>query len=569
MKKNYLLITVAFICQAATIKAQTPNWLWAKGLGGTIGAAWSIAVDGSSNSYTTGTFTDTLDFDPGPGVYNLTSVGVDDSYLLKLDALGNFVWVKQMGGSGDQYGYRVVLDASGNIYTIGEFGGTPDFDPGPGVFNLTSAGGNDIYIVKLSSGGNFIWAKAFSGTSSEYARALAVDATGNVYMSGSISGTTDFDPGSGVYNLTTATAGFTDIFISRLDSAGNFVWAKTIGGAHNDNGQGIAVDPSANGMVYVTGYFHDTADFDPGSGTANLVANGSGSDVFICKFDSAGDFAWAKRFGGVSTDDGHGIALDGLGNVYATGWFFATVDFDPGAGVFNLSSLGFDDVYIFKCDTAGNFKWVKRFGGVDYQSGYSIAVAPGANGGIYTQGRFAGTADFNPGTGIFNLTSVGLEDVYVCKLDTAGSFIWAKAIGSTDNEFCESIAVDAGGSTYITGFSYGTSIAFDSTILTNARTFIARLDTAVNTGSNEIENSSSNILLSPNPAVNHLTIAWRSTHRKVEVIIADITGKIIYATTVAEAQKVEVNLKDLAEGVYVLQIHSSDFAETKKLIVTK
>ena len=132
----------------------------AKQMGGT-GSDYgnSIVLDGSGNVYTTGFFEAAVDFDPGVGVANLTSTGAWDVFINKLDASGNFLWAKKLGGVGNDVAYSIALDGSGNIYTTGFFEGTADFDPGIGVVNLTSAGGWGIFISKLDASGNFLWAK--------------------------------------------------------------------------------------------------------------------------------------------------------------------------------------------------------------------------------------------------------------------------------------------------------------------------------------------------------------------------------------------------------------------------
>ena len=354
--------------------------------------ASSVAVDGSGNVYTTGYFTGTVgtvDFDPGPGVFNLTSTGRSDIFVSKLDSAGNFVWVRQMGGSAA--GNDVAVDGSGNVYTTGSFSGTADFDPGAGVFNLTSAGG-PVFVSKLDSAGNFVWVRQMGGTNSGSGNDVAVDGSGNVYTTGRFRGTADFDPGAGVFNL--AAGGF-DIFVSKLDRAGNFVWARHMGGTGDDTGYGVAVDDRGN--VYTTGDFSGTADFD-------LTSTGA-SDIFVSKLDSAGNFVWARHMGGTTSfDRGLGVAVDGSGNVYTTGLFHLTADFDPGAGVFNLTppSCGrpsatctaTPDMFVSKLDSAGNFVWARHMGGTGYDQGHGVAVDD--RGNVYTTGvvdRFLGPFD--------------------------------------------------------------------------------------------------------------------------------------------------------------------------------
>jgi uncharacterized protein (TIGR03437 family) len=175
-----------------------------------------VVVDGSGNVYTTGFFQGTADFDPGPGVFNMTSAGGNDVFVSKLDSAGNFAWARRMGGTDSDGGDGVVVDGSGNVYTAGSFGGTVDFDPGPGVFNLTSAGDSDIFVAKLDGDGNFVWAQQMGGTGSAFPEiTIAVDAGSNVYATGGFRDTADFDPGAGVFELTSA--GARDIFVAKYN----------------------------------------------------------------------------------------------------------------------------------------------------------------------------------------------------------------------------------------------------------------------------------------------------------------------------------------------------------------
>jgi hypothetical protein len=411
---------------------------------------WSIAVDSSGNVYTTGYFQGTVDFDPGAGTSNLTSAGSSDVFVSKLDSSGALVWAKSFGGASSDLGYSIAVDSSGNVYTTGYFNGTADFDPGAGTSNLTSAGGNDVFVSKLDSSGALVWAKGFGGASFDLGYSIAVDSSGNVYTTGYFNDTVDFDPGAGTSNLTSA--GSSDVFVSKLDSSGALVWAKSFGGASGDIGRDIAVDSSGN--IYTTGYFNGTVDFDPGAGTSNLTSAG-GNDVFVSKLDSSGALVWAKSFGGASSDLGISIAVDSSGNIYTTGYFNGTADFDPGAGTSNLTSAGGNDVFVSKLDSSGNLVWAKGFGGASNDLGYYIAVD--SSGNVYTTGYFEGTVDFDPGAGTSNLTSAGGNDVFVSKLDSSGALVWAKSFGGTSFDSGYSIAVDSSGNIYTTGYFNGTA----------------------------------------------------------------------------------------------------------------
>ncbi|HIK11274.1 MAG TPA: DUF4347 domain-containing protein [Oscillatoriaceae cyanobacterium M33_DOE_052] len=429
--------------------------VWAKGMGGSdFDYGKSIAIDSSGNIYTTGYFRGTADFDPGPGVANLTSAGSNDIFISKLDANGNYLWAKQFGGSnGYDIGYSIAVDSSGNTYTTGSFSDTVDFDPGAGTANLTSAGGEDIFISKLDANGNYLWAKNLGGGSDDEGNSIAVDSSGNTYITGKFYGTADFDPGAGVVNL--ASAGHWDIFITKLDVNGNYVWAKNLGGGNYDWGNSIAVDSSGN--TYTTGYFEGTADFDPGSGTVNLTSVGS-SDIFISKLNADGTLAWAKQIGGSAGDDGRSIAVDSSGNTYTTGIFNGIVDFDPGAGTFSLGSVGAWDIFISKLNADGTFAWAKQMGGNAGDDGNGIALD--SSGNIYATGYFDATADFDPGPGVASFTSAGSIDTFITKLDTNGNYIWAKNPRGSSGDAGNSIAVDSSGNIYTTGYFEGT-VDFD------------------------------------------------------------------------------------------------------------
>ena len=301
-----------------------------------------------------------------------------------------------------------------------------------------------FFLLSLLSAGSthaqdYAWAKSMGSTSYEYGNAIAVDASGNVYTTGSFQGTVDFDPSAATANLTSA--GGYDIFVTKFDATGNFVWAKSMGGTGDDYGFGIAVDAS---NVYITGYFTGTADFDPSAATDNLTSAGF-SDIFVCKLSLAGAYTWAVRMGSTTSETGYAIAVDASGNVYTTGSFQGTVDFDPSATTANLTSAGGKDIFVCKFSSAGAYTWAKNMGGTGDDSGNGIAVD--ASGNVYTTGYFNGTADFDPSAATANLTSAGLYDIFVSKLGLAPT-----AYSVTGTSACSSVTVGLSGSE--TGVTY-------------------------------------------------------------------------------------------------------------------
>ena len=442
---KHLTLTLFFVFVVKVVVAQ--SFEWAKRIEANNCQISSVAVDKLGNFYTTGSFKGTVDFDLGTNVFHLTTVNTYATFILKLDSQGNFVWAKQIGDTIYNNHHRcngrsIKIDTSGNIYITGDFTGTVDFDPGPSIFSLSSVLGsnlqptNDIFIAKLDSLGNFVYAKQFGGTSADIGTDIAVDVLGNSYITGFFALTADFDPGPDTLNFTAI--GWRDMCIVKLDTGGNLVYAKQVGGPGNlKEPAGISVDSLGN--VYTAGYFEDTVDFDPGPNTFNLIP--SSLDIYILKLDSIGNFLWAKQIGGGagSIERAYDSELDILGNIYTTGYITDTTDFDPGIGVYNLSGAISGKAFISKLDKDGNFVWAKTFQATE---GTSLTIDALSN--IYITGNFsAGSHDFDPGPNVFNLHGAGLADIYMSKLDANGNFVWAKGMGSPTNDFGYCIVVDA------------------------------------------------------------------------------------------------------------------------------
>ena len=444
-----------YLLSISSYSQNDPIFTWAKGIPAeaslTVGGV-SSALDDSGNIYTVGTFVDTVDFDPGIGIYELTSTGTYAAFIQKMDSNGAFVWAKEIGGSLYCYGNFIDVDSAGNVYVAGYFNGNVDFDPSPDTsYTLNPAGSNnnnkDGFVLKLDNNGDFVWARNIGGTGTyDEVKSLVVDSDGNVVITGNFGLTVDFDFGTNVHNITSN--GNRDIFVQKLDSNGDFLWAKGMGGTSIDIGLSVALDDAGN--IYVTGYFKETVDFDPGVGIDDHISNGS-YDIFIQKLNEEGDYIWSKTFGGNSIDVGCCIAIDETGgNIYATGYFKETVDFDPGIGSINLTSAGDYDIFVLKMDSSGNFIWANSLGGTSNDVGKAVDLD--CSGNIYVSGYFKETVDFDPGSGIDNHTSNGYEDIFVQKIDSSGNFIWAKSMGGNWNaDQGRSINIDHNNYIYVTG----------------------------------------------------------------------------------------------------------------------
>ena len=448
VKKIYTGILLSFFSFIAL--GQGLNLAWVKALHSpsSMGGQY-LTTDAMGNVFVTGTFAGTVDFDPGTGVHNLTAVGTRDVYIEKLDINGDFVWARSFGGGSIINGRMIKMDASGNIYIIGQYRLTVDFDPGPSTFNLTSNGFDDLYVLKLDANGDFIWAKSFGSTEADGIYSIELDASGDLYLTGAFKNTVDFDPNAGTTNLTSN--GDLDFFVMKMDDSGNLIWVKSMGSTGNDGSRSMKLDAAGN--IYTTGYYRNTMDFDPGPATFNLTSSGD-NDIFVQKLDANGNFVWAKSMGGSSFDSGLSIDLDATGNIYITGYFYTTSDFDPGAATFNMTALGNRDAFVLKLDNNGDFTWAKSFGGVGADNSNAIDVD--TSGFLFVGGTYHGTVDFDPGPTANNLTSNGNADIFILKLDVNGNFSWADSKGSTSIDHNFSIHAGVSNYVYSTGSFTGT-----------------------------------------------------------------------------------------------------------------
>ena len=317
----------------------------------------------------------------------LLSLGVT-SVLFSIFAVSanaqNLEWATQAGGLSNESGRGIAVDDDGNSYVTGFFFGTAHFGAGGTAASLISLGNSDIFIAKYDDNGDLLWAKQAGGLMGEAGLGIAVDDDGKSYVTGAFTGTATF--GASEFNETTLVSNaWNDIFIAKYDSSGNLEWAKQAGNPTatfaNDEGLGIAVDGSNNS--YVTGYFNGTATF--GEADAAIVLTGAGEDdIFIAKYDGDGNLVWAEQAGGDSSDEGLGIAVDGLGNSYVTGQFQGSATF----GTTELTGAINGGMFIAKFDSSGIAVWAEQAGGMT-GSATGVGIAANDAGDSYVGGNLA------------------------------------------------------------------------------------------------------------------------------------------------------------------------------------
>lgn len=468
-RKILLLIFFGFLQTAAW--CQLPLLQWAKAFPianttaySTFNNGRSVVVDKQGNVYSTGLFQRSVDFDPGPGVYILTASNQYNTaiFVSKLSPAGDFLWAKQIPIMVDGSEIEIALDDNDNVYITSVMNENADMDPGPGVYMANLLGVKDAFVLKLDTNGDFVWIKQFggggaNGDTGAAGTAIIIDNEGNIITSGFFNNTVDFDPGPGTFNMTGV---HNKGYMVKMTSNGDLIWAKNIGSSpevyHRAHIRDMKSD--ADGNIYSTGFFTGDCDFDPGPGVYTLSGGGI-DNGFVSKLDKNGNFIFAKHIGTNTSGIlwSGSIDLDSYNNIYTTGSFDLTHDFDPGSNVHNVTSIYGFDTYVLKLNNQGEFMWVKTFGGTYDDMGEDLAVDNIGN--VYAAGTYSRDVDFDPGPGTTIISNLDLETVLV-KLDNNGNFNYAAPFlhmgVSGGNTWTKRVVIDNNQNLYMCGLLLGT-----------------------------------------------------------------------------------------------------------------
>ncbi|MFA6151494.1 MAG: T9SS type A sorting domain-containing protein [Chitinophagaceae bacterium] len=468
MKKLYLF-TLLISTFSGQLFAQKMDWV--KSLGSSTIAtdmANAVTYDKSGNSYTTGYFFNSMDVDPGPGVVTLSGVG-RCAFVLKLDPAGNFVWAKAFAGSASgsmASGNGIVLEKStGDLYITGDFNGSIDFNPGTATNTLTAPiAFSNAFVAKLDASGNYVWAvKLGNNTNISVGNTIAQDNNDDIIVGGKFGGSVDFDPGTGAAFLNALTE---NAYFCKFKKSGALIWAKQIAGPGISQINSLATDKT--NQLVITGTFQGNVDFDPDA-SASLRTSLGGEDIFVAKYTPTGVLLWANQFGSSGLlESSFSVALDQVDNIYCSGFFSNTVDFDPGAGSYPLTAGTGGSNFLLKLNRLGGIGWAKAFPKKSVAGSY-LTTDTASN--IYTIGDFDATTDFDLGSGVFNFSPKGsVRNAYIAKYDSAANFIWVRNFGGTAAANSQSIAVNPIGDVFIAG-EFSLNVDFnpgpDSVVLTS------------------------------------------------------------------------------------------------------
>jgi hypothetical protein len=476
---------------------------WVRRIGAnSMDRADHLVVDAAGNCFVSGPVSSLMDIDPGSGALWADTDSLDRRFLIQLDPNGNLVWGKTLRGTQTASMTALHRDALGNILFTGIFRGTMDADLGPGVSNLINPTFQTVsYLIKLNPAGNLLWAKSFEDSDISPLN-LKTTASGEILLSGEYRDTADLDLGPSVYTVITDPFFYNEL-VMKLDASGNFLWAKTIGLANNEENLGLRVGD--NDTIFLLGKHDNIVDVDPGAGVFNV---GNGSPGFhLVKLDPSGNFRWGYAWdlpSSMPAQQGWDVAD---GKVYLSGRFSNSMDANPGSGTTTLTAVGNSDAYLLRLERDGTLANAEQIGGpTAIVNPYALSCAAGGN--LYLGGYFSREVDFDPDANVQQLNS-GISTI---------------------------------------GF------------------VLHLLDTAVFVGSAPAFAAAASFKLFPNPTAGSFTVDFSKTMYGVDLSVYNLQGICVHRSRAAGMQSVEIDL-NLPAATYLVAAKIGDRMEVQRLVI--
>jgi len=553
----WMILTVFFVL-SFDARAQTTDWKWVVGAGGErLDEATGITLDQDDNIYISGSFRNTGTFGDTSIVYEGTGSHL---FISKLDKDGNWLWVRGAESSGI-YTSTVKADNNGNLYVAGAF--FRDIIINDTIHTGPPDLGYNSIVAKLDTDGNWVWTRKIIGESNRQITDLALDQSGNIYVTGMATGGLWF----GDIEIS---AGTQNIFVAKMDSDGNWLWARVAYGDGAPFSRGIVVDNQGNS--YIAGQFIRKLTL----GAITLEPDDNNQRAFLAKLDHDGNWVWAASNEGTGTSEARGITLEGDEHVYVTGTFAGDAVF--GSHELHTASGLNNNIFIAKTDSSGNWLWVEKAGaGGNRNFGLDVFVSEESN--VFLTGFFhQNNSTFGP----FSLDAVGArETIFAAKLDEDGNWLWADRAGGTlDNNHGIRMIVDGNENIYLTGRA-GRNASFGDHVLPgfgNASIFLAKMRVVdrETTAESTLELPAVYKLSQnyPNPFNPSTTIDFSLPEAgMVTLTVHDILGRQI-ATLVsgemnAGKHTFQWDSRGLSSGVYLYRLRAGNVLQTRKMQLVK
>lgn len=516
-----IIVTLAISLFGLTLEAQTANYEWLKSLSGSNDdVARGVCLDSLSNAYVTGSFSGTTSL----GGQTLTSNGATDIFIAKFSSNGNLVWAKSFGSVSLDYAFDIDCAPEGSFFITGSFRQAMTLQPNT---TLSSTGGFDLFTAKFNTNGDCLWAKTSTGTASEYGNEIVATFNGNVTVIGNTQGTMIIESDTLIH------LDSTDLFVVKYDANGNKIWSKGLPGMGIAGGRAISSDGFEN--TYIAGSFEENIIID------NVVFNSTTApynDIFISKFSPSGTLIWAKQFGGTGDDYARGIDVDASGNIYVSGVFSNSINFD---GLI-LTAAGSSDIFLIKMDSNGNIIWGKKIGNNGAEEGCEMEV--NENGEVFITGGFSQSITL----GLTNFNSIGFRDVFIAKLDSSGNFIWAKSAGSNQDDVNYAIGLNGINEDLCTIGTYSgtfTDGIYSITSIGGVDSYISKIQSTNPLGINTITSGNRILIVYPNPANTFINVDCKKGYQ-----IYSSIGQLVKQSSLVTTQ---ITISDLPTGVYFMK----------------
>lgn len=506
-------------------------------------------VDSQNNVYVSGTFSDTLDANPGVGIStHICSPGNNNSFLLKLDSLGNFVWFNNYGNEHNDYINGLTIDNQNNLYLIGSFKDSINFNPNGNPYWAHALFNNSpAYVLKVDQNGQIIWVKHTNGNYGAIGSDVICDDEWNVIVCGSFNGSIDFDPGPGNYSLSSSQ---NENFLWKLDQNGSFLWVKKMGFSFPSYEDLLSTDPYEN--IYCIGNFSGTTDLNPGSETHNVTCNDSNS-VLVIEFDPNGEFEKAIVFEGNMFENLSSINVSKSWGIYLSGIHQGTFDLDPGIDTVLVNNIGISaNAFLLKLDNCSSQSHIDTLNCFEFTSPSGVTY--------YSDTSFYDTIPNNAGC-----DSIIKIDLSITHLDTSIIQAGASLIAQQSTAQYQWIDCSTGnpilnatgqGFTPSNNGSYACQIAFNNCVTTTSCLEIT------NVGITHLNLESIDIF--PNPSSGEFSV--KTSEDAFGIIqIYDVSGRLVKQLTLSDGLIFNLN----QVGIYHCKIQSTNSCTSIKLIVNK
>ncbi len=534
----------------------------------------NLCIDQQGYTYLGGYFREQVNFNPKFIRWQAKSNGSEDIFINKYDQDGRMQWAATFGGKFPDRCMASAVDEMGNVFITGFFRDTVIFSTS--LINGIKIGlrANEAFIAKLNTNGELLWVKTIHSSNDEQGRTIAVDKLGNVYASGIFQESTNFE---GAPELNLNGYKLYDIWITKLNSEGDFLWSRLITGSAEETVSSMIA--TSKGEIVLTGSFSDQIIVSPGLKGITLSQTSIYNDMYIVKFDTNGELIWAKAIRGDNAVTSMLSTVDNLDQLYFTGFFRSKVDFDPSDKQYNLTAPGVTgDVFVLKLNSNGELIWVKQMGGPNHDVGLGITVDRNYN--VLTTGCFQNEADFDPGNGQFILNAccdLNNNDIFITKLDINGNFVWASGFHGEGEDIGFDIVTDTINSRiYSTGL-FSKTVDFDPmsdsfNLSSNGFTdiYLDAMDEVLIHTKNPTLSEDFQII--PNPASTILELHLSNLDvQKIELF--NYQGRLLDIKNVSINEKMHqiVKFSDInkySSGIYFIKVNYKNKTITKKLIIT-